>query len=349
MYGVPHTLPPAPFSSIKLVNSIQFFVMNNSKVRIPKDIAPDVFALAAQSYTLENQDYSLEELMQAGEEVQIPPELILRAVQQIRAKQAQARERQRKLKLIFISGSTGAAIALFGVWAYNAITSHFIQTRRSPENHFLSARLWNAERQDIFEEDYFRPRMHHSVYRTTLTGEVQQYLFNPEGNMDGLLLKNGLQVKFPPYMGDSVMATVSPGTQVSILGNPGFPTRFGQEVRATSITNSQTGQILVEQDAAIPPQPPSVSSYNTLSVEGTAQHWLVGHRGQINGVILSNGAIVKFPPHVGDQLISIANVGDKVQAKGFGTRNHSGQTIQATTLSVNGQSVPLEPNAFVAP
>ncbi len=329
--------------------------MNNSKVRIPKDIAPDIFALAAQSYTQANQDYSLEELMQAGEEVQIPPELIIQAVEQIRAKQAQIRERQRKLKLIFISGSTGAAVALLGVWAYNAITSHLIQARRSPEHYSHFAHRWNDERQDIFaddfppsmsgegqdmfEEDHFRHRMYHSPYRITLPGEVQQYLFNPAGNVDGLLLKNGLQVKFPPYMGDSVMATVSPGTQVSILGTPGVPTRFGQEVRATSITNSQTGQILVEQGGATPPPPPSVGSYNTLSVEGSAQHWLVGHRGHINGVILSNGAIIKFPPHVGNQLMSIANVGDKVQAKGFGTRNHSGETIQATTLSVNGQSV----------
>jgi hypothetical protein len=342
--------------------------MKNSKIRIPRDIAPDIFKLAAQSYAQEHQDYSLEELMQAGAEAQIPPELIQQAVQQIRVNQIQARERQKKLKLIFISGTTGAAIALFGVWAYASITHHFVNARRSREHRFPFAhRLWNPEHRDIYEDhfrpwispngenqdmfspDNFRPRMHHGTYNTTVTGEVQQYLLNPEGKVDGLLLKNGLQIKFPPDMGDSVMAIVSPGTQVSIFGTPGVSTRFGQELIARSITNSQTGRIVVEQGPTIPMQMSSVANYSTLSVEGTAQHWLVGHQGDIIGVILSNGAIVNFPPHIGHQLIDIANVGDKVQAKGFGTRNSSGQTLQATTLSINGQAIVLEPSAVVGP
>ena len=84
-------------------------------------------------------------------------------------------------------------------------------------------------------------------------------------------------------------------------------------------------------------------------VEGTAQHWLVGHRGEINGVIVSNGTIVKFPPTVGNQLVNTANVGDKIQAQGFGTRDRYGQILQATALSINGQPVSLEPKAVVHP
>ncbi len=99
------------------------------------------------------------------------------------------------------------------------------------------------------------------------------------------------------------------------------------------------------QRPAIPPQQPS-SNYSNLSVEGTAQNWLVGHRGEINGIIVSNGAIVKFPPHVGNQLVSIANVGDKIKAQGFGTRNRYGQVIEATNLFINGQAISLEPKAI---
>ncbi|OYD89757.1 hypothetical protein CDG76_33655 [Nostoc sp. 'Peltigera membranacea cyanobiont' 210A] len=80
--------------------------MNNSKVRIPKEIAPDVFALAAQLYAQENQDYCLEEIMQAGAEVQIPPEVIQQAIQQIQAKQIRDRDRQRSLKLILTQYSS---------------------------------------------------------------------------------------------------------------------------------------------------------------------------------------------------------------------------------------------------
>ncbi|OYD89759.1 hypothetical protein CDG76_33665 [Nostoc sp. 'Peltigera membranacea cyanobiont' 210A] len=167
--------------------------------------------------------------------------------------------------------------------------------------------------------------------------------------MDGLLLNNGLQVKFPPQMADSLVAMITPNTKVSIFGNPGFSTRFGQEVRAKKITNSQTGQTLVEQPSTTAPQPPNLNNYSTLSAEGTAQNWLVGHQGEINGVIISNGTIVKFPPHVGEQLASIANIGNTIQAKGFGTRNRYGQILEATALSVNGQSVSLQPKAITSP
>lgn len=316
--------------------------MNHSKVRISKDIAADVFALAAESYTKESQDYSLEEMIQAGAEVEIPPEFIVRAVQQIKAKQIQARERQQKLKLILISGSVGAALMLFGVLVYNMIMSQFTHTRRLPEHGFHAARFSRAEDPNRLPPEHFRHMRHHRQHITNVTGEVQQYLFNPEGQADGLLLNNGLQVKFPPFMGDSLMATVSPGTQITVSGTSGFPSRFGQQIRARSITNPQTGQTLMPQTSPILPQPPNSGNYNNVSVEGNAQHWLVGYRGNINGVVLSNGAVVRFPRSASHQLDSIANVGDKVQAKGFGTRNDSGQTVEATTLTINGQPVPLE-------
>ncbi|MFN6526952.1 hypothetical protein [Nostoc sp. ChiSLP03a] len=320
--------------------------MNNSKVRIPKEIAPDVFALAAQLYAQENQDYSLEEIMQAGAEVQIPPEVIQQAIQQIQAKQIRSRDRQRKLKLILTSGGIGVAIALFGFWTYNTVVSNATPSGRSLEANLPSANLTNANPLDIPPAP---PPELPPTAGTTFTGEVKQYLLNPEGKVDGLLLNNGLQVKFPPQMADSLVRIITPNTKVSIFGDPGFSTRFGQEVRAKSITNSQTGQTLVEQPPTTAPQPPSLSNYSTLSAQGTAQNWLVGHRGEINGVIISNGTIVKFPPHVGEQLTSMANIKNTIQANGFGTRNRYGQILEATALSVNGQSVSLQPKAIIEP
>ncbi|MBW4684531.1 MAG: hypothetical protein KME40_05395 [Komarekiella atlantica HA4396-MV6] len=69
----------------------------------------------------------------------------------------------------------------------------------------------------------------------------------------------------------------------------------------------------------------------------------------IKGVIISNGTIVKFTRHVGDHLASVANICDKVQANGFGTRNRFGQILEVTALSVNGQPVALEPKAITRP
>lgn len=297
-------------------------VMNDSNPRISKEIVPDVFAIASHLHAQKNQDYSLAELTQAGAEAQIPPELIRQALEQIEQAQIQTRERQQKLKVILISGSVGAALALGGLWAYNTLASNFTHVS-------IPAQL--------------QPPVPPDADGATFTGEVKQYLLNPEGKVDGLLLSNRLQVKLPPHMGDSLVTLVAPGARVNVSGTAGISTSFGQEVKAYSITNPQTGRTLVKQPPAYPPQPPVLGTYSTLSVEGTAQQWLVGHRGEIKGVILSSGTQVKFPRHVGNQLIGMAKVGDKIQAQGFGTHNSYGQILQATALTVDGQPVPFEP------
>ncbi len=328
------TMFALPSSSYRQ-NSVH--VMNNSEPRISKEIAPDVFALAAQLYAKENEDYSLSELMQAGAEVQIPPELIQQALQQLKAKQIQADERQKKLKLILTSGIGGVALAVLGFGVYNTLASNFTSAKRNPEASMEMAKK-NHNHQMAFP-----PQPPTEAYETTFTGQVQQYLLNPEGKVDGLLLSNGLQVKFGPHMEDSLVAMIAPGADVTVSGTPGVSTRFGQEVKAKSITNPQTGQTLVKQPPSIPPQPPLQGNYSNLSVEGTAQHWLVGHRGEINGVILSSGTQVRFPPHVGMQMLNLAKVGDKVQAEGFGTGNRYGQVLEATALTVNRQPMSFDP------
>lgn len=172
-------------------------------------------------------------------------------------------------------------------------------------------------------------------------GIVEQYLLNPEGVVDGLLLRNGLEVKFPPHMANRLTVVVKPGDRVEVTGVPGIPSEFGQEIRAFSITNTSTEKTVSDQPPAEPPQPPLANREN-LSVEGKAQQWLVGGRGEINGILLSSGAQVKFPPHVGYQLSNLARKGATIQAQGFGSRSPYGQVLEATSLTVDGQTIPLQ-------
>jgi hypothetical protein len=313
--------------------------MNNSDEHIDKEIAPDVFALASHLYNQKNQDYSLAELKQAGAEVQIPPELIEQAVQQIKQRQIQARERQQKLKLVLISGFTGAALSLGGLWAYN-IASNSAYVRQSAD-------LDNGNRMGVPvatpPQSVVPPDVAAQPYSMRFSGKVESYLLNPEGLVDGLMLNNGLQVKFPPHLANSLIATVQLGDSVTVAGNPGIPSNIGQEIHAFTITNTRTQRTVVNQPPPYPPPPPR-NNYSNLSVEGTVQHWLVGHRGEINGVILSSGAQVKFPPHVGDQLSNMATrVGDLLQVQGFGTNTSYGKVLAATFVTVNGQPVNFYP------
>lgn len=57
--------------------------MNRPEDRIPQDKTQEVFTLAAQLYAQHSQSYSVQELMAAGSEVNIPPEFVQQAIAQI--------------------------------------------------------------------------------------------------------------------------------------------------------------------------------------------------------------------------------------------------------------------------
>lgn len=94
--------------------------MKDSEIRISENIVPKILALASRNYADRIQSYSVSDLVQAGVEAQIPPELVQQAIKKIQARQKRAKQqRQRFLKI-----GTGilAAIALWGIWTYNSLS-----------------------------------------------------------------------------------------------------------------------------------------------------------------------------------------------------------------------------------
>ncbi len=102
--------------------------MKDSNSQIPEDMAPEVLELAARYYSGSQNSYSLADLQQAGSDVQIPPEFVEKALQEVREKrrieaqqQQQAQERQKTVKMV--AAGVGVAVALWGIFTYNSLSS----------------------------------------------------------------------------------------------------------------------------------------------------------------------------------------------------------------------------------
>src|SRR6266852_9938369 len=52
-----------------------------------------------------------------------------------------------------------------------------------------------------------------------IQGTVRQYLMNPEGEVDGLLLNDGTQVHFPPHMAIELVSAIKLNDPVNVQGN----------------------------------------------------------------------------------------------------------------------------------
>nr|WP_297531074.1 hypothetical protein [uncultured Roseateles sp.] len=169
-----------------------------------------------------------------------------------------------------------------------------------------------------------------AVAESQATGTVVQFLLNPNGEADGLLLSDGTQIAFAPHMGRVVAQTLKVGDGVQANGwrAPGVPVLRLQTLRANgrSVTDQPPAP------GAAPPAPRAEGALSELSASGRVDRLLYNDRGDVHGVLLSDKTIVRFPPHVGAALSSQLQAGGALAVRGWGTRSAQGTAIEATAL-----------------
>ncbi len=173
----------------------------------------------------------------------------------------------------------------------------------------------------------------------TIVGTVERYLMNPGGQADGLLLSDGKQLHFPPHLSSALLQVARPGDQIEATAEPGLQSKYGQEFRTISLTNTRTRQVVIDQPPAYPPAPPAPGQL--LTVSGAVSNWLVGHFGEVRGLLLSDGSEVHFPPPLQQSILAAIKRGDRVSVQGYGTRSSIGTCLDATGMTVNGKSLSL--------
>lgn len=173
--------------------------------------------------------------------------------------------------------------------------------------------------------------------RSTLDGRLQQWLLNPNGDIDGLLLADGTQVAFPPHLSAAVQRMLKPGDRVQVSGwrAPEAPV-----LRAASL--SANGHTVADQPPAradTPPPPRERGALAAMSASGRVSRLLYTDRGDVHGVLLDDGSIVRFPPHAGAALAPTLQPGSTVSARGWGSRGPLGSALEATAIGGSADSM----------
>jgi hypothetical protein len=176
------------------------------------------------------------------------------------------------------------------------------------------------------------PRPPPASFQTTVVqGVVAQYLMNPDGLVDGLLLSNNTIIRFPSHLGQVLTQTVIPQDIVRVEG---FFESSGT-FHASSIIDLQSqrtvGNYPPPPRHPPPPQPGSLPR-RPLSANGTIRVLTEGKPSEINGVVLADGTVVHFAPTVGMQYASLLREGNQFAATGYGTSNEYGRSFEATAI-----------------
>ncbi|WP_372392312.1 hypothetical protein ACCQ05_20510 [Xanthomonas sp. NCPPB 3582] len=166
----------------------------------------------------------------------------------------------------------------------------------------------------------------------SVNGSVERFMLNPNGDIDGLWLRDGTQVGFPPHLSSEVKTAVRAGDSVVVQGF-----RLGNlpVLQASSIRSSRSGREVVDRPptfGAPPPPPPTPGQLTPLQSHGTIQRLVYGPAGEVHGALVSDGSVVRMPPHRALQFTDLLRVGAPLSANGFGVATADGRAIEATQL-----------------
>jgi hypothetical protein len=217
--------------------------------------------------------------------------------------------------------------------------------------------------------------------RTTITGMVRNFNYGP-GGVDGLILDHGTVVHFPPEYGNQVTALAPAGSSIAASGwlhiGPASDSLFDVDVitnqrSRASVTLAAPAPPPTGPGAAPPPPPPppgpvgvpppppappgqaryvpqprvpfpqAASSPSTV-VTGAVRSFNYGPDGQVNGLILSNGTVIYFPPEYADHVTRIIAVSGRVRVTGEQRTSPAGKRLidaQVITNQQSGSSVTL--------
>jgi len=177
----------------------------------------------------------------------------------------------------------------------------------------------------------------------SVRGETERFTLTGRGDIDGLILKDGTEVKTSADLSTQIAFAIRPGDRVTIHGLRAAALPL---VRAVSITDDVTHRTVTDSDVSIstnpppvrpaprprsgPPQAPGASTEMT----GRVRMALHGAQGDVNGVLLESGAILRFPPDQSDQLASIIQPHQSLVAEGFTITNSLGTVMDVQQIGL---------------
>jgi hypothetical protein len=149
-----------------------------------------------------------------------------------------------------------------------------------------------------------------------------------------------------------------PGERDSRANHPGPPdSRERDEVQSPAVRAEATPTGLnrapvddpnAKQTASAPPAPTSsplpVSPVlpEIFKASGTIRAHLVNGRGDVDGLILSNGEQLRFSPRVGELIVAAEQgASTQVSIEGNGVRNERGTVIRPAQITVGNQTISL--------
>jgi hypothetical protein len=176
---------------------------------------------------------------------------------------------------------------------------------------------------DSVTHEFGEPEMHwiDPESLSPMKSKIARFLFNPKGDADGMLLANGTEAHFPPHLSKKVLESVQLGEAVTLYG---VKPRAADMIACVAIQSARGERI----DDTGPPDngKKKIRAKNSgdaddtglrrVEIEDTVERKLHGPKGEVRGLLLSNGCIVRFPPHAAHGARTFLTSGAVIAVRG---------------------------------
>ena len=159
-------------------------------------------------------------------------------------------------------------------------------------------------------------------------GRVTQFLLNPHGDIDGLILNGDLQVHVPPHLGRELVRRVAVGDRIRVRG---VKPRRAEMIAAVQLTGRDGVDIV--DDGRMRRRRSRRTRSTTAGIERRSRVALHGPKGELNGALLTSGVALRVPPHAAEALHEYLRPGVHVQAWGHGVVTPHGTTLDVSEIA----------------
>jgi hypothetical protein len=178
----------------------------------------------------------------------------------------------------------------------------------------------------------------------TVEGVVERFVTGPKGDIHGLVLSDGTEVRYPPHLAKKVTGIVARKDRVQVKGELHTGPKGDSHLNARFITNLKSGEAVALTGPKPPKEEKAKPKKEARTVEGVVERFLTGPRGEVRGLVLGDGTEVHFPPHLGEKVTGVVGKKDRVQVKGelhTGPKGDSHLNAKFITNLKSGEAVAL--------
>ena len=167
-----------------------------------------------------------------------------------------------------------------------------------------------------------------------VSGVVDRFITTAEGEVDGFILTDGMQIRFPAHMSKAITDSVAVGDTVNIKGEESSTNAMWAE---HIITPKNAKEITIAARAKgklLAPRKEREKAYRNLTnltVSGEIDTILHDPSGEISGFVLTEGSVVRLPADIRTPARAY-DIGQYVEVTGYGSDNKFGKSVEASSV-----------------